>query len=161
MKLISMTAFVQQELKGKVLYHHLEKVVNYSDFLIQKFKIWMFVPCKLVGSDWVVLEEPLQYRSFIDLENEMDDDIPLKVLHNCKEYHEAKKRCLFEGFEYFKTNWDLAELAHLGKKENSQYVKNKNTFCQINIKDFENKTIENLVQYNLELTPTAQKQFGF
>lgn len=139
MKLISMTAFVQQYLKGKVLYHHLEKVVNYSDFLIQILELWMFVPCKLIDGVWVVLEEPSGYDLWI---SGIVSDMP-----EFKEYQEAKERCLFEGFE-FKGETDFSWIFKHGKTYPVMISK---------------RNIEYLVTIfnrEIELTPAAQKQIG-
>lgn len=132
MKLIPMTAFVQQQLKGKVLYQHLEKVVNYSDFLIQKLKIWMFVPCKLVDGVWVVLKEPVDYENWIT-KNIHDPHWMISL--ECSEYQEAKERCLFTSCPY--------NLATMEKFMNDK------------------RTIEFFDDLDLELTPAALKQIGF
>lgn len=60
----------------------------------------------------------------------------------CKKYQKAKERCLFNGFE--------------------NYINQKNTVVLDNLifKLEKYKTIEDLVKYNLQLTPTAIKQLG-
>lgn len=125
-------------------------IFKYANFLKQPLELWMFVPCDENGN---VLEEPKNYKEW--------DIKKLNVLYDLdlskyEEYQQAKKRCLFEGFEYKRTNYDLATLHHLSLKENREWVENKN-YCIVYLKDFESKTIEDLVKYNLQLTPTALK----
>lgn len=140
MKLISMTTFVQQELKGKVLYHHLEKVVNYSDFLRKPLELWMFVPCGLINFDWIVLQEPRHL--FNDNIGNNISKIRQRQLY-VKKYEQAKERCLFKGFTPINTNNpDVDGLLLFGEKT-------------IYPDDF--YTIEDIVMYNPELTETAIK----
>jgi len=105
------------------------------EFGKQPLEIWQFVPCKLVDGVWVVLEEPHR--------NEQDTWL-------WAEYKQAKERCLFEGFKKVVRN-DVNLILHSG-------------FCLIEYnlghfgfydKSKSIKTIEDLVKYNLELTPTA------
>lgn len=105
----------------------LDKIRSYDNFLKQTLALWMFVPCDEDGN---VLELPTKENSFntIDHENRMI------------EYQQAKKRCLFEDFEM-----DNSFVTH--KSHNSFFYP---TSC------LHEKTIEYLVKYNLELTPTAQ-----
>ena len=62
---------------------------------------------------------------------------------NYYEYQEAKSRCLFEGFVY-DSKMEYWYNNDIGFDE--EYI--------------ENKTIEDLVKYNLELTASAIKEFG-
>ena len=98
----------------------LDKIRSYANFLKQPLELWMFVPCKLVDGVWVVLEEKKPFQD------------------NYFEFQEAKKRCLFEGFEVRKGNWLLNGNIDIDEE-----------FCQ-------GLSIESLVKYNLELTPTAK-----
>jgi len=128
---------------------------NFDKFLKQSLEIWMFVPCKLVDGVLVVLEEPKEDMVIYNtghLETDCNN-----FANDFNQYMEAKERVLFEGFELKKTNWNAADLIHLNKKENRVTVENKN-YCYLDVKDFNSKTIEYLVKYDLQLTPTAIKQ---
>lgn len=103
------------------------------DFGKQPLALWMFVPCKIVDSVWVVLEEPTHYRRN-EIGTIWNDDL--------KEYRQAKERCLFEGFE-------------IGVYPLDDLLMHRNEFG-LPIKDLHRQTIEDLVKYNLELTATAQ-----
>ncbi len=91
----------------------------------------MFVPCDLDGN---VLEEPSINKT--------------DYLYHTKEYEEAKDRVLFEGFQL------------LFNEDGISHVKTSRVFIGIGHLKGLHKTIEDLVEYNLELTPTAQKQIG-
>lgn len=135
MKLISMTEFVLQQAKEhNDTFYLAHQLIDYAKFLSQKLELWMFVPCKFVGGVWVVLEEPTP-------EDNLYDDQCLK------EYQEAKYRVLFEGFEYCKKHGSYSHSFTLNKS------------CPF-VVCFLNGIIEDYVHYNLELTPTAQKQIG-
>jgi hypothetical protein len=93
-------------------------------------EIWMLVPCKLVGEEWVFLEEPKEYKSWLELQKQGG----YSLCHNSNEYHLAKYRCLLEGYD--------------------------GTFKQLQCLITLGLTIENMVKYKLELTPTALKEIG-
>lgn len=145
-KLISMTAFVLLYLKGKVLYHHLDKVVNYADFLSQPLELWMFVPCKLVAGVWVVLEEPFYYNDF--LLNKIPTTnfrLNFRIKNECREYQEAKSKCLFE-IESYTKNIIKSTSRH-------EY---RFTFTNGNNFHFEDDTVYN-VERLCELEPTLNQ----
>lgn len=127
----------------------IRRIIAYCDFLSQKLELWMFVPCKLVDGVWVVLEEPQKFSD----ENWNETKLSDWGAH-CQEYQESKDRVLFEGFEIHAIDYV------------NVIVRHKDGFLMNwinNIKCFfgkKNLTIEDLVKYNLELTPTAQKQIG-
>ena len=91
MKLISMTDFVLEQEKYLDITNKkkLELIINYANFLKQPLELWMFVPC---DEDGDVLEEPLYNDA--DLSCDELDSINNLV----SEYHQAKERCLFDGF---------------------------------------------------------------
>lgn len=109
----------------------LNNIHNYANFLKQSLELWMFIPCKLVDGVWVVLEEPKFHgHNIVEVE----------------EYQKAKERCLFDGFKLIDKilwHWD-------GFNRRIIYSENLGF-------DFY-KTIEDLVKYNLELTPIAINQ---
>lgn len=91
-KLTSMVDFVLECTKKSPLEPYeqvnetfINKVINYANFLKQPLEIWMFVPCKLVGDVWVVLEEPVYTNPSNKFYNEV----------YVKEYQQAKERCFF------------------------------------------------------------------
>lgn len=110
----------------------------YSKFLKQTLSIEMFVPCKLVDGVWVVLEEPKP----CDCMGYTEDCGGCEFTNI--EYQEAKDRVLFEGFE----------------KDNSFVTHKSHASFFYPISCLHEQTIEYLVKYNLELTPTALKQIG-
>ena len=118
-----------------------------SKFLKQPLDIWMFIPCKLVDGVWVVLEE---IETGIDLKfhpmspgNEASK-YWAEYKERVKEYQEAKDRVLFEGFE----------------KDNSFVTHKSHASFFYPISCLHEKSIEDLVKHNLELTPTALKKFN-
>lgn len=128
MKLISITEhskwlgtkFEDAETKWKL---HCKRIV----FGEQPLELWMFVPCKFVDGVWVVLEEPKEYNLF--KQGVCNDFLKANI---CKEYQQAKERCLFEG---------ITEIE-------SDYI----------ISSSDNNTIEDITAYNFTLTASAQKQ---
>ena len=164
--------------------YYFGKMLNYSSFLIQKLELWMFIPCKLVNGVWVVFEKPVEMGEYDDrlcnfcsypqegraisalslgcegsrcesaFENYHDE-----FQTELAEYQEAKERILFEGFEVIKWNHGGESYSirkNSGTKEEVQVVYYK-AIPDYFVWSF--KTIEDLVKYNLELTPTVQKQF--
>lgn len=116
----------------------------------QKLKLWMFVPCKLVNGAWVVLKEPKDWRNWEDVyianitEGRTKDRYTsqLQTRRDCLEYQKANERVLFQNFEYpenaFLTNGNLT----------------------IDLETMSNMIVEDLVKYNVKLTPLAQKQLS-
>ena len=152
MKLISMTDFVLEQTKlaseSKCgIYEYIVKIRDYANLLKQPLELWMFVPCDEDGN---VLELPTKENSLntIDHESKMMD------------YQQAKEACIFEGFE-----WNVAEfcdepMIELEDKkgnyfcydcEDKNFSKDEDFFCS---------DIEDLLQFNLQLTQTAIKKLG-
>jgi len=141
MKLISMTDYCQ-EVSSEFMSpkkpfdknYWFGKILKYSDFLKQPIELCMFVPCDKDGN---VLEEPTHYGKSIETMREL-----------LKEYKQAKERCLFKGFEIIHKDKHRITIDCDFLELDFNLIKNK----------FENhKTTEDLVKYNLQLTPTAQK----
>lgn len=146
-KLISMTNFVfkvQEEYSFEE--STLKLIYNYGKFLKQPLTLGMFVPCDLDGN---LLEEPQAYRTQICFD-EWDMVYDEK---ECKEYQEAKERVLFEGFEIkqFQTGTKYLELKDGDILCTNQFGNFKFRKYQIT---------EDLIKYELVLTPTAKKQIG-
>ena len=111
----------------------LDKIRSYANFLKQPLALWMFVPCKLVDGVWVVLEEKKPFQD------------------NYFEYQQAKDICVFEGFE---VKHHHSSKQSICTADNFFHIFwNTNDFWELSKGIF---TIEDLVKYNLELTPTAQ-----
>ena len=81
MKLISLSDYVLQLWDDKLMSEIGIRAINYAQFLKQKIKLEMFVPCDENGD---VLEVVPYYADGIEKVNE---------------YKKAKERCLFEGFK--------------------------------------------------------------
>lgn len=127
-ELISMVEFVLTD-KYTATDHK-----NYATFLKQPLEIWMFIPCKLVDGNWVVLEEPI-FEELLPM-NEMDEIY--------EEYQQAKSLCLFEGFEFVEDN------------QNTWVFKFKNETWFIQ----KDENVEFLTDMEITLTPAAEKQIG-
>lgn len=123
-------------------------VISYANFLKQKLELWMFVPCKFVEGVWVVLEEPKRWNDFLQYPESFDGN---KEWYELYEYQEAKDRVLFEGFEI--KNHDKTIIC-----QSENIISMWKHLEEDWILGFD--CIEDLVKYNLELTPTAQKQIG-
>lgn len=148
-----MTDFVINENSQEHSLNCLLKIRSYANFLKQKLELWMFVPCNLVNGVWVVLEEPT-----CDCATEFDRE---GCYDKCYEYINAKNRVLFDGFELYDSSGGYksiqkGELEIFWYNPTSNIGENKWRLCP----DFKYSTIEDLVKYNLELTPTAQKLIG-
>jgi hypothetical protein len=121
-------------------------------------EIWQFVPCKLVDGVWVILKEPYDKDFYTPMPERNGkkawrtnrDKFELAL----KEYQEAKERCLFEGFELITDKGEFITIQNINgylnwNKKESHFMFYSG-FC-----------IERLMEsFDLELTPTAQKQIG-
>ena len=70
-------------------------ILNYAKFLKQPLKLEMLVPC---DEDENVLGEPEIYSQWV-CENFNDELENEERINQCKDYHQAKEKILFEGFE--------------------------------------------------------------
>jgi len=143
MKLISCTEFVEKsrlnsgvspfdDEQNNIDTSELYKIYRYANFLKQPLTLSMFVPCDDEGN---VLEEPKYWNK------KYNDDIPESELILCEEYRQAKERVIFEGFTL--TGFNL-------------YL---NTFLFGDIRHLKDYTIENLIKYDLTITPNAVKTY--
>ena len=87
---ISQIDFYDKELKI------LSNIRNYAKFLKQPLKLEMFVPC---DDNENVLGEPEIYSQWVR-ENFNDELENEERINQCKDYHQAKEKVLFEGFEF-------------------------------------------------------------
>lgn len=141
-RLISMTDFVleQREKRHKDNIRSFWICEKYANFLKQPLKLEMFVPCDEDGN---VLGEPY---------NDGNGDNYFGVLLD--EYQKAKEKVLFEGFEL---NFEITEIVGIINNDYQIWFY-KNGTTTINSKEI--KTIEDLIKYDLTLTPNAIKQLG-
>ena len=96
--LIPMTDFVNNVGNMENYPSHekaLSWIYNYATFLKQPLKLEMFVPCDEDGN---VLGEPEIYSQWVR-ENFNDELENEERINQCKDYHQAKEKILFEGFE--------------------------------------------------------------
>lgn len=155
MKLTKMTEYVLEQyekIQDSIIFE--ENCFMYANLLKQPLKLWMFVPCKLVDGVWVVLEQPKFHYTEQALKQlkGFELDIAEEVNFSIKEYQQAKELILFEGFEIDYDNIIQSNNIRLWfKSESDIYIHNTRN------KVF---AIEDLVKYNLELTPAAKKQFN-
>lgn len=145
-RLISMVAFVKEQVKRKVsVVSHMICIEDYANFLSQKLELWMFIPCKLVDGVWVVLEEPdpTNWQNLVEFRG--------RIIYRDCEYQEAKDRVLFVGFEITLNGNCIICMSN--ESTSLDYSKSVNLFSGL-------LTIEDLVKYNLELTDSAKRQLG-
>jgi len=153
----NMTVALQDDKRGFI--NIWSKIFGYANFLKQPLEKWMFVACKLVDGVWVVLEEPEKYSEWLEYKDKYKYGEFYK--EKCQEYQQAKERCLFEGFELFpeyltqgKYTWDIRKLSFVLCYNLSDDLSDEWVF------NTKFKLIEDLVEYNLQLTPIAQKQIN-
>jgi len=159
MKLISMTDFV---LEQKEIWNNsnnsdlndtgrcIRRTAKYANFLKQPLEIWMFVPCDEEGG---FFEEPICYVDWVYC-NENGLEKWFSNENELNQYQQAKERCLFEGFEY---NSETEQL-----KKGRLFLFFSTNFCEAYL-DGDTKYlefIEEIADYDLQLTLTAQKQIG-
>ena len=134
--LVSMTDFIQlQKMSFRTDQKFRELVIRYANFLQQPLELWMFVPCGKDGQPLKIIpfKEHQQGSNYEFMQHEL--------------YRQAKERCLFEGYEYI-SKWYNGHLI----------AKDKITgLGQIDTSEF--YTIEDLIQFNIKLTPAALIQF--
>ena len=163
MKLISNTLFgkycksKEKEFSRRIDYlDWYEKTRNnFDEFLKQPLKLERFIPCDDEGD---VLEVPTNYEMrLLNMMTEYNDEVYT--------YYQAKVKVLFEGFNLNQKDFSKLESIFCLTKECFQitfFTKEKGCFMD-NLKTnktYEIKTIEDLIQFELELTESAIKQIG-
>jgi len=159
-KLISMVEFVLENQKNRTEdwrhkegYHSecntamLVNVYNYANFLKQPLTLGMFVPCDLEGN---VLKHPDTYK-----ESEMYCTHEGLDIYREK-YQQAKERVLFEGFEMTQNPFPCQDFYTIESSTFSIQYHSKDN----HLNTFTFKTIEDLIDRDLTLTPNALKQIG-
>ena len=152
MKLISMTFFVLQRDITDIKQR--DSIVKYANFLKLPLKLEMFVPCDEDGN---VLEEP-------KIEEEYVDERTTQIFAQYQyDLDKAKEKVLFEEFNLNQKDFSKLESIFCLTKECFQitfFTKEKGCFMD-NLKTnktYEIKTIEDLIQFELELSESAIKQ---
>ena len=146
--LIPMTDFVLSQ--NGYLTDCFKRSHNYAKFLKQPLELWMFVPCDDDGN--VLKFDYPQNKAFVDVAQ----------IEFEKQYQQAKERCLFEGFEFTKSqkfsmenkiknsvHWYTKERLYLTTKKADGYHAYYQLF-----------TVEDLIQCDLYLTQTAINIIG-
>ena len=124
----------------------LERIYKYANFIKQPLQLWMFVACYLRNGIWI----PYTKETLLNTSE----------LFN--EWEQAKERCLFDGFEFTESQ----NFSTVNKIKNSVHWYTKDRLYLTTKKEngyhsyFQLFTVEDLVQCDLQLTPTALKQIG-
>lgn len=122
-------------------------IVNYANFLKQPLKLEMFIVCDEDGN---VFEEPINNFNL-----EIEDS------NKWIEYNNAKEKVLFEGFEVIGIDKDVVQLELHGNNLWIDFHKDSSIILTDNYDiEFHVKIIEDLIEYNLQLTENALKQIG-
>ena len=134
MKLISLSDYVLQLWDDKLMSEIGIRAINYAQFLKQKIKLEMFVPCDEDGN---VLEYPINISISDNFRFE-------RASHN---YLEAKQNVLFEGFFVKKNDDGILCLFH--KDYEWEFAEIEPDFVWGRTNEF---TIEDIVNYNPRLS---------
>ena len=118
MELKSMSDFVLSRSINAPFVQRFTECENYANFLKQPLILSMFVPC---GNNGEVLEEPSNYKEWNKKECAWWENYT-----ECLEYQQAKKRCLFEGFELITEYDDYWSFKYKDEEEPSGIFKTTN-----------------------------------
>ena len=125
------------------------KLISMTDFVLKEHKKTNWNSYNLIVNYANFLKQSLELWMFVACYLRDGIWIPytketlLNTMELFNEWEQAKGRCLFDGFEYD----NRMEYWH------DSNISFDEEFC-------ENKKIEDIVSYNLTLTPTAIKQIG-
>jgi hypothetical protein len=109
-----------------------DKVMYYAKFLKQPLELQMFVPCD-ENNDQITQ----RHYQYFDNDDEYNGYL--------NQYNQAKERCLFEGFEF-------------QRETNNYYFFIYNSRYTFTLNKKAKSTIEDLINKDLQLTPTALEQ---
>jgi hypothetical protein len=153
--LIPMTSFIllQEEIKKKYRYKTKEtsdRIYNYTHLLIAVPEIWMFLPCKFIGDNWVIMDPAKPPHT---LSSENASTYLKKWRKEKEEYQKAKDRCLFEGFSLYDLRFSPGKMIKLKDTNLNIFWDNGNGEWQLQNNII---TIEDLTGFNLEFTENAE-----
>ena len=140
-KLISMKEFILEQKEYSI--ENLFKIKKYANFLNQPLKKGMFVPCDEEDN---ILQEPKK-ENYTDNTGFVNNAYFIET----NDYQKAKERVIFDGFELTKEKNGLIKIE---KKTETFYIDLlNNKFYYVDIVHWKSVyTIEDLINYNLELT---------
>lgn len=129
----------------------LNLMVNYAQFLKKKIKLEMFLP---INPDGILLKKPINLSTNKSVDQIKNYDNINSFFEKYKQYKNAEKKCLFEGFELAYNGYSVVRIV-AGYNEKIELSFNKeNMLCQ----NFEN--IESLVDLEVYLSTNALKTIG-
>jgi hypothetical protein len=152
---------IQQENSLQSATDFKKYALKFANFLSQQPNIGMFVPAVFENGKWRILNKPI---------TPWQDSIIEEGLHqmykkDLKQYQTALDNVIFEGFEL--NQKDTSKLENiicitLGKIQLTFFLKNKALFLDNLENNYTTKinTIEQLIPYNLTLTPKFAKKLG-
>lgn len=149
--LVPMKDIVKKMMFSKNYPNHkeaLKQIFSYAEFLKQPLKLEMFVPC---DEDENVLGEPEIYSQWVR-ENFNDELENEERINQCKDYHQAKEKVLFEGFKIY--DYKLNVFFYLGRRKTLSYDKKRKDFITIGLLL---ETVEDLINISsqIKLSQTA------
>ena len=149
------TDWINEEL-GK-----LEKIRSFTKRISQQPNIGMFVPAVFEDGEWRILIKPI--RPWQD--SIIEEGLHQMYKEDLQQYQTALDNVIFEGFEL--NQKDTSKLENiicitLGKIQLTFFLKNKALFLDNLENNYTTKinTVEQLIPYNLTLTPKFAKEFG-
>jgi hypothetical protein len=159
-KLILMTDFLLEQVKilihGKdpaniKKYDYVLRTTAYARFLKQPLELWMFIPC---DDDGNVLKWPKCNLCGVNIYEDCGRSKECGQSNNNEflKYQQAKERCLFEGFK--------CSVDYIHSSNKCNVVTYNKISIGIGFKNGIHQTIEDLVTYELLITPKALKQIG-
>lgn len=138
----------------------LRRFTQFIKLLVLELNISMFIPAVFKDGKWVVLEEPTEWGFDLD----EPDMIPTEEEFNkrLKEWEKAREQVLFEGFKIWKVDNELTSIIH------DKFIDDSPVIYVMHCKKSEGniwypsvglKTVEDLCNLDLTLTPTATKKY--
>lgn len=122
------------------IYWRLSKIVEYKDFVKLDLNISFFVPAIEVNGKWEVLEKP-------KFDDRRDWDEADRQEEEKEQYKKAKDNVLFEGFDYSTSRDEYDFDMTISNEVSIVWDKNDIIYPNRSL-----KTIQDLVEYNVELT---------
>lgn len=162
MKLISLNEFVLKESVNKwSATKRLALIIGYAEFLNKPLHLSMFIPCDEKEN---ILQKPLYYSLFLN--NYYLQKPNLINYEICHAYKKEENNVLFKDavcineIPHFHTQRKLIDLNRLGSNIRiyTELRYHDGKIEKFHFPNHKNKTIESLVEFNLELTESAINQ---